>query len=491
MKKYNGFFTTILIVLLTLMTGCNSSEESAADDTASAKAANVQAASVATSTSSDSEVSGDESAENVSRADLLKSKGTDQDVVVALVPEPGQENVSEETKIEVTFSVPLDVEAIKEHDVKLTYLSSKTNDHIAGTISYSETDMKLTFTPDAPLEPGLYEVEIKSLKPTKAYKKIHIKEIKYRFFVGGEVKKADPTPTMTLLSIDTNMTIPYARITLELNATDTASLTAINQTLVQEQNRTIKIKGVDNNGTYYLYNLPLIQGSNEINLTATSDKNVSYSMLLDLISEANGSAPIGMRAGSYEGVGSLQTTVQVGTLLKVGEYLFDTNGDGIIDETHAAADSNFTVNYTEEGRYKPRVTIRTIEGPLYSSGDFALSLDVKADANQSDPVGEQPIDIAKMYIDAVINNDRETVERLLGNNERMISYVYGNPKAQQFLAETYGKITSWEQTYHDSGRASVKILINVNGEMYGGGFEMSVVNTQINTGRTWIIRFFY
>ena len=37
-------------------------------------------------------------------------------------------------------------------------------------INYSETDKKLTFTPDQLLEPGMYEVEIKSLKATKAYK---------------------------------------------------------------------------------------------------------------------------------------------------------------------------------------------------------------------------------------------------------------------------------------------------------------------------------
>ncbi|WP_373033797.1 hypothetical protein, partial [Sulfurovum sp.] len=162
---------------------------------------------------------------------------------------------------------------------------------------------------------------------------------------------------------------------------------------------------------------------------------------------------------------------------------------GIIDET--STDGNFSVNYTQEGRYKPRVTIRTTEGPLYSSGDFVLSLDVKADGNQSDPFGAQPIDIAKTYVDAVINNDRETVERLLGNNERMIGYVYGNPEAQKFLADTYSKITNWEQTYHDSGYASVKIHIDVNGTMYDGGFEMNIANMQVNTGRYWFVRFFY
>ncbi|TET91411.1 MAG: hypothetical protein E3J96_00040, partial [Sulfurovum sp.] len=118
-----------------------------------------------------------------SNDDLSKSKGTTQMAITELTPSPTQEDVSRNTKIEVTFSVLLDASAIKEHDVKLTYLSSKTNEHIAGTISYSQTEKKLTFTPKASLEPGLYEVEIKSLKADKAHKETKIKEIKYRFVV--------------------------------------------------------------------------------------------------------------------------------------------------------------------------------------------------------------------------------------------------------------------------------------------------------------------
>jgi len=122
-----------------------------------------------------------------SNDDLSKSKGTTQMAITELTPSPTQEDVSRNTKIEVTFSVLLDASAIKEHDVKLTYLSSKTNEHIAGTISYSQTEKKLTFTPKASLEPGLYEVEIKSLKADKAHKETKIKEIKYRFVVINEV----------------------------------------------------------------------------------------------------------------------------------------------------------------------------------------------------------------------------------------------------------------------------------------------------------------
>ncbi|MEJ2497169.1 MAG: hypothetical protein P8Y43_06815, partial [Sulfurovaceae bacterium] len=190
-------------------------------------------------------------------------------------------------------------------------------------------------------------------------------------------------------------------------------------------------------------------------------------------------------------VRSLQTTVEVGTLLDVQEYLFDIERDGVIDVIHAASDGNFTVNLTQEGRYKPRVTIRTTNNLLYSSGNYALSLDVKADANQTDPKGYEAIDEAKHYIQAIIDDDRESVEQLLGNNERLIGYVYNDPKAQHFLAESYGKITSWEQTYHDSGYASVKIQMDINGTLYDGGFEMVTINPQISTGRQWIITFFY
>ncbi len=427
--------------------------------------------------------------------DLSKSKGTTQDVIVSLTPSPAWENVSPITRIEVVLTIPLDTKHIKKHDIKLRCLSHKKKDKdkkrckkkIKGVIDYVEVEKKLMFTPKEPLVSGLYEVEIRRLKTDRAHKKRKIKEIKYRF----RVTKQQHTPSMSILSPEGNATVTYSYITLEVSTTYTEELTAINQTLSNEQNRTIKIRGIDNNGTYYLYNVPLIKGSNEINISAMSEDNTSLSKLMTINSDANGSAPIGMRATEYEGIGSLQTEVEVGTLLNVREYLFDSDGDGVIDETHMSGDSNFSVNLTQEGRYKPRVTIRTEDGLLYSSGGYVLSLDVKADENQKDPIGAQAIDVAKSYVQAIINNDRESVERLLGHNQRMIGYIYGDPRAQQFLAEMYSKIINWEQTYHDSGYASVKILFESEGEMQGGGFEMNVVNMQINTGRMWFIRFFY
>ncbi|MEN8147334.1 MAG: Ig-like domain-containing protein, partial [Campylobacterota bacterium] len=163
MNKYTSLLTAVLFVTLTLMTGCNSSEDNAS------KYIVTDQSSVAAAASRDVSTVEISSKINNASNDLTKSKGTDQDVIVSLVPTPEQENVPKSTKIEVTFTVPLDVSAIQEHNVKLTYLSSKTNEHISGTISYSETEKKLTFRPNDLLEPGLYEVEIKSLKAEKAY----------------------------------------------------------------------------------------------------------------------------------------------------------------------------------------------------------------------------------------------------------------------------------------------------------------------------------
>lgn len=176
-------------------------------------------------------------------------------------------------------------------------------------------------------------------------------------------------------------------------------------------------------------------------------------------------------------------------LLTASEYLFDNNGNGVIDEI--SIDGNFTVNYTQEGRYKPRVTIRTIDNLLYSSGDFAISLDVKADANQTDPIGAEPIDAAKAFVKALIEDERKTVEYLLGHNKRYIDYIYADPTRLAGAVEYYKHIVSWEQTYHNSGYATVTIQIDNGVEQTDGGFEMVTADQQIRTGRYWLIRTFY
>lgn len=154
-----------------------------------------------------------------SHGDFSKSKGTEQPVIVSLLPSPEQDDVSRDAKIEVTFAVPIKPASVRKKSIKLSLISfggnerichknekenkkhsksepkahekekfrpAHSNGHIKGTIGYDDAEYKVTFTPDAPLEPGTYEVEIKSLKADKAHKKTKIKEIKYRFVVAPE-----------------------------------------------------------------------------------------------------------------------------------------------------------------------------------------------------------------------------------------------------------------------------------------------------------------
>jgi hypothetical protein len=113
-------------------------------------------------------------------ADLTKSKGIDQDIVVQLVPEPAS-IVSIDTAIYAQFGVDLDSKHIKKNDVKLRCLSCRKQGVIKGTVSYSVEDQSVIFTPQNTLQAGIYEIEYKSLKTTKEDKKVKINNIKYLF----------------------------------------------------------------------------------------------------------------------------------------------------------------------------------------------------------------------------------------------------------------------------------------------------------------------
>ena len=146
-----------------------------------------------------------------SNDDLTRYKGTDQEVILQLSPTVAQTDVWNNAKIEVSFSVPLDASSVQKNNIKLVHLSSKTNDHIDGTIAYDKYDNKVVFTPSALLPLGDYEIEIKSLKADKAYKTTQIKEIKYRFYVPKVIHghQLPPEPdeainNSTLLGIDAN-----------------------------------------------------------------------------------------------------------------------------------------------------------------------------------------------------------------------------------------------------------------------------------------------
>ena len=140
-----------------------------------------------------------------------RSKGIDQESILSLYPAPSQVDVPQNVVIKVQFKIPLDPSSVQKYNVKLVDLSSHHHNHIRGSIAYDKDQYLLTYTPSKLLQPGFYEVEIKSLKAAKTHKQRHIHEIKYHFYVpevvNGYALPPEPDKKLndsTLLGIDFN-----------------------------------------------------------------------------------------------------------------------------------------------------------------------------------------------------------------------------------------------------------------------------------------------
>ena len=128
--------------------------------------------------------------------DITTAKGTDQPVIAQLTPQPGS-SVSVDTAIEAQFGIDLDPASVQTNNVKLRCLSCDDQGVIRGDASYVAGDREVVFSHPEPLNAGIYEVEYKSIKTTKANKDIKIKEIKYRFEVTAFIPDTTP-PVITL-----------------------------------------------------------------------------------------------------------------------------------------------------------------------------------------------------------------------------------------------------------------------------------------------------
>jgi len=273
----------------------------------------------------------------------------------------------------------------------------------------------------------------------------------------------------------------FTHITLQAEVSDLCrKVSALNLTLAQEQNRSLETQGYrqDDGTTYYVYNIPLVKGENRIMFNAENNRTLQSAQKEIVIeSDANQTIPLQLHADPLRGVGSLTTTITASTLLDAKTMLFDTDGDGIIDRTltpKAHSENNVTyyiaelnATYTQEGRYRPRVTVETQEGVLFSSDVFALSLDVVSDANQKDPKGAEPIDIAKAFVKALIEDDRESVERLTGYSANLLAFIYEDRSSLERAKRLAREIDpdSWKQTYRTNG--SIKVTAEANDDQYG------------------------
>jgi hypothetical protein len=87
---------------------------------------------------------------------------------------------------------------------------------------------------------------------------------------------------------------------------------------------------------------------------------------------------------------------------------------------------------------------------------------VKADANQTDPVGAQPVDVAKEFVRALIEDDREKIESLVGYSRSLLHYIYSDDDLRLKAIERAMHIdeSSWSQIYNDNGSITVTVYVD-------------------------------
>ena len=164
---------------------------------------------------------------------------------------------------------------------------------------------------------------------------------------------------ITVISPPSNSNIVYSFITLQVETT-ALGVKAINKSL---PNNTIEYNGVKNGDSFLIYNVFLQEGSNEIELTTTGG---SATTTLLLNSESKGFAPVYLSLDQDKAFESLTTTATANhKTLTVSQYLFDQDGDRVIDITSTDAIQQLT--FPAAGAYKPSVIVKTTDNILYAN----------------------------------------------------------------------------------------------------------------------------
>ncbi len=241
----------------------------------------------------------------------------------------------------------------------------------------------------------------------------------------------DECISITLLSPDINQTIGYNYTTLEI---------ADNVSNIKARINDIEYIGVKNGSSFFIYNIPLQSGENTITLIADDGTKETD---ITLNSEFQGFPPVNLSVDKREGFEQLDVTFVVNTSLEVDIYMLDINGDGIIDYTQN--NNSFDINYTDEGRYIPMVTVKTTDGILYSS-QKTISIDIKAKppltplANLStiNAIDMQIFDYNKYYI---LSSDNNIYEINTTSNDILNSIPVSNlNNAEGFFIDIDGNI---------------------------------------------------
>ena len=113
-------------------------------------------------------------------------------------------------------------------------------------------------------------------------------------------------------------------------------------------------------------------------------------------------------------------------------------------------------------------------------------------ATSVDSHGSKPANAVDTFIKAFVADDRDRVKELTGHDTRILSLLYDNPDATQFLTNIYRNVYLIKETQHSVGDVTVSITfidIQANNTSHQGGFIL--VRSNAYGGSQWIVRQLY
>jgi len=129
------------------------------------------------------------------------------------------------------------------------------------------------------------------------------------------------------------------------------------------------VAGVRNGASFFLYRIPLAPGANVLELSGSGPAG-SVTRKLSIQNSLQPKRAVALTPAPALGYQlpfptNLAVTLSPQTAAAVAAHI-DLDGDGLIDETRAFANP-LPVTFTQMGSYKPRVTIETPEGWLFTN----------------------------------------------------------------------------------------------------------------------------
>lgn len=181
-----------------------------------------------------------------------------------------------------------------------------------------------------------------------------------------------------------NESISSKTITLEVDSKNISQVKVKNNSAGDD----ILYQGVENDGVFLVYRIQLIDGQNELEVTATSGAGNSKKKI-NVIS--TGEAEVRLSALTREGYGQANAIFKViYDSASISSYLYDFDIDGLIDTT--IGENQASKTFVGEGFYQARVTIRTT-GNLLLTSRHSDPVIIKPEAIEEDIPSLSSVDV--------------------------------------------------------------------------------------------------